>query len=109
HLHSDTPAFGSVLRLQFRGVCGGSETLPSFPCVGGSPLRPTTRPGMPEAERREVDAMLRGLGPKYQRQLSVSTSNALESFAILEAVVQYRKLVLLLDYDGTLTPIVKDP
>lgn len=28
--------------------------------------------------------MLRGLGPKYQRQLSVSTSNALESFAILE-------------------------
>ncbi|CAM9606381.1 unnamed protein product, partial [Ectocarpus sp. 12 AP-2014] len=67
-----------------RGVCGGSETLPSFPCVGSSPLRPTPRPGMPEAERREVDAMLRGLGPKYQRQLSVSTSNALESFAILE-------------------------
>ncbi|CAM9128695.1 unnamed protein product, partial [Ectocarpus sp. 6 AP-2014] len=67
-----------------RGVCGGFETLPSFPCVGGSPLRPTARPRMPEAERREVDSMLRGLGPKYQRQLSVSTSNALESFAILE-------------------------
>lgn len=26
-----------------------------------------------------------------------------------QAVLQHRKLVLLLDYDGTLTPIVNDP
>ncbi|CAM9878723.1 unnamed protein product [Scytosiphon promiscuus] len=64
---------------------------------------------MPEAERREVDKMLRGLAPKHQRQLSVSSSNALERFAVIEAVLCHRKLVLLLDYDGTLTPIVKDP
>eukprot|EP00752_Nemacystus_decipiens_P005687 g5147.t1 len=64
---------------------------------------------MPEKERREVDKMLRGLAPLHQRQLSVSSSNALEMFAVMEAVLQHRKLVLLLDYDGTLTPIVKDP
>lgn len=39
---------------------------------------------MPEARRREVDVLLRGLAPKHQRQLSVSTSNALERFAVLE-------------------------
>lgn len=39
---------------------------------------------MPEAERREVDKMLRGLAPKHQRQLSVSSSNALERFAVME-------------------------
>lgn len=27
----------------------------------------------------------------------------------LKAVLEHRKLVLLLDYDGTLTPIVNDP
>lgn len=39
---------------------------------------------MPEAVRREVDKMLRGLAPKHQRQLSVSSSNALERFAVIE-------------------------
>lgn len=46
---------------------------------------------MPEARRREVDVLLRGLAPKHQRQLSVSTSNALERFAVLE-VRKNRKL-----------------
>lgn len=35
-------------------------------------------------ERREIDKMLRGLTPKHQRQLSVSSSNALERFAVME-------------------------
>lgn len=39
---------------------------------------------MPEKERREVDKMLRGLAPLHQRQLSVSSSNALERFAVME-------------------------
>lgn len=39
---------------------------------------------MPEKERREVDKMLRGLAPLHQRQLSVSSSNALEMFAVME-------------------------
>lgn len=39
---------------------------------------------MPEAERREVDKMLRGLAPRHQRQLSVSSSNALERFTVME-------------------------
>eukprot|EP00903_Cladosiphon_okamuranus_P009996 g9481.t2 len=64
---------------------------------------------MPEKERREVDKMVRGLAPLHQRQLSVSSSNALEMFAVMEEVLKHRKLVLLLDYDGTLTPIVEDP
>lgn len=29
--------------------------------------------------------------------------------SLVQAVLQHRKLVLLLDYDGTLTPIVDDP
>lgn len=39
---------------------------------------------MPEARRREVDALLKGLTPKHERQLSVSTSNALERFSVIE-------------------------
>ena len=35
-------------------------------------------------ERKEIDKMLRGLTPKHQRQLSVSSSNALERFAVME-------------------------
>lgn len=39
---------------------------------------------MPEAIRKKVDKMLRGLTPKHQRQLSVSTSNALDRFPVVE-------------------------
>ncbi|CAM9094298.1 unnamed protein product [Ascophyllum nodosum] len=64
---------------------------------------------MQNSRRTELDVILKGLTPKHQRQLSVSTSNALEMFPVLESFIKQRKLVLLLDYDGTLTPIVKDP
>lgn len=51
---------------------------------------------MPEARRREVDVLLRGLAPKHQRQLSVSTSNALERFAVLEVCLRLNKNTFLL-------------
>ncbi len=43
-------------------------------------------------ERREIDKMLRGLTPKHQRQLSVSSSNALERFAVVEVRERGEKL-----------------
>lgn len=45
----------------------------------------------------------------HMRQLVVSSSNALEHFGHFEEVVRKKHLVVLLDYDGTLTPIVSDP
>lgn len=43
------------------------------------------------------------------RHLSVSSSNALENFGTFEDVLRTKRVVVLLDYDGTLTPIVNDP
>ncbi len=44
------------------------------------------------------------------RKISVASSNALEHFGALEAaVLRAKRVVVLLDYDGTLTPIVNDP
>ena len=39
---------------------------------------------MQNSRRTELDVILKGLTPKHQRQLSVSTSNALEMFPVLE-------------------------
>ncbi|CAM9920884.1 unnamed protein product, partial [Phaeothamnion confervicola] len=48
--------------------------------------------------------------PFRQRPLTVgNSSNALVNFSIIERLLEERQLVLLLDYDGTLTPIVRDP
>lgn len=55
---------------------------------------------MPEARRREVDVLLRGLAPKHQRQLSVSTSNALERFAVLEVSKNHSKLLFVLFFSS---------
>lgn len=43
------------------------------------------------------------------RNLSVSSSNALDNFGSFEDVIKSKRVVVLLDYDGTLTPIVNDP
>lgn len=45
------------------------------------------------------------------RKISVDSSNALEHFPALESGVlgKAKRVVVLLDYDGTLTPIVNDP
>jgi trehalose-phosphatase len=44
-----------------------------------------------------------------KERLSVSTANALENFGILEEEFRKHQVVVFLDYDGTLTPIVNDP
>eukprot|EP00611_Tribonema_gayanum_P010071 TRINITY_DN1999_c0_g1_i1.p1 TRINITY_DN1999_c0_g1~~TRINITY_DN1999_c0_g1_i1.p1 ORF type:complete len:497 (+),score=121.49 TRINITY_DN1999_c0_g1_i1:97-1587(+) len=46
---------------------------------------------------------------KLTRCLSIGSTNALDHFGVLEELLATRRLVLLLDYDGTLTPIVNDP
>ena len=61
------------------------------------------------AMRRASLINLEGISPPRERCLSVSGSNALENFSVLEDLLKSRRLVLLLDYDGTLTPIVNDP
>ncbi|KAF1334355.1 Trehalose-phosphatase, partial [Globisporangium splendens] len=49
------------------------------------------------------------LGERRQR-LSVSHANALENFSFLQqAHFKNHRIVVFLDYDGTLTPIVSDP
>jgi len=45
----------------------------------------------------------------HMKQLSISTSNALEQFSYFKERLRNKKVVVLLDYDGTLTPIVNDP
>ncbi|GAB5036137.1 trehalose-6-phosphate phosphatase [Nannochloropsis oceanica] len=47
--------------------------------------------------------------PNHKRRLSISSSNALENFECFQDVVKSKRVVVLLDYDGTLTPIVNDP
>lgn len=69
------------------------------------PLRGDQKAAMRRASKIGLD----GLSANRERCLSVSTSNALENFGKLEDLLQTRRLVLLLDYDGTLTPIVNDP
>ena len=43
------------------------------------------------------------------RRLSVTTANALTNFSALQAQFRAHRLVVFLDYDGTLTPIVRRP
>ncbi|KAG6594167.1 Trehalose-phosphatase [Phytophthora cinnamomi] len=43
------------------------------------------------------------------RRLSVTNANALANFGELQAHFRDHRLVVFLDYDGTLTPIVNDP
>ncbi|CAH0520891.1 unnamed protein product [Peronospora belbahrii] len=43
------------------------------------------------------------------RRLSVTNANALANFSELESHFRNHRLVVFLDYDGTLTPIVNDP
>mmetsp|Transcript_19399 Transcript_19399/g.28725 ORF Transcript_19399/g.28725 Transcript_19399/m.28725 type:complete len:414 (+) Transcript_19399:184-1425(+) len=43
------------------------------------------------------------------RDLSLSDNNALGNFQFFEDLLHSKQLVILLDYDGTLTPIVNDP
>jgi trehalose 6-phosphate phosphatase len=43
------------------------------------------------------------------RSLSLTSTNALEHFDSIEQQMRGRSLLLLLDYDGTLSPIVSDP
>lgn len=42
-------------------------------------------------------------------RLSISETNALDRFPELRTAFQHKQLILFLDYDGTLTPIVADP
>lgn len=47
--------------------------------------------------------------PSRRSRLSVSHANALTNFSALQTHFNGRRLVVFLDYDGTLTPIVNDP
>ncbi|KAI9987735.1 hypothetical protein PInf_023779 [Phytophthora infestans] len=47
--------------------------------------------------------------PRPPRRLSVTNANALANFSQLQAHFHDHRLVIFLDYDGTLTPIVNDP
>lgn len=47
--------------------------------------------------------------PSRRSRLSVSHANALTNFSALQAHFKGHRLVVFLDYDGTLTPIVNDP
>jgi hypothetical protein len=47
--------------------------------------------------------------PSRRSRLSVSHANALANFDALQAHFSDRQVVVFLDYDGTLTPIVNDP
>lgn len=64
----------------YKGVIVSTQRAERNPCgvffQGGSEMR--------EARRRELDEMLRGLAPRHQRQLSISTSNALDMFSVIE-------------------------
>ncbi|CAI5744202.1 unnamed protein product [Peronospora destructor] len=48
-------------------------------------------------------------GLKRPRRLSVTNANALANFSELQSRFSDHRLVVFLDYDGTLTPIVNDP
>ncbi|KAE9029806.1 hypothetical protein PF005_g1463 [Phytophthora fragariae] len=47
--------------------------------------------------------------PHLPRRLSVTNANALANFGELQTHFRDHRLVVFLDYDGTLTPIVNDP
>ena len=61
------------------------------------------------AQQHWEDDELSRSAHRHKRALSVSSSNALENFGCFEEVVKSKRVVVLLDYDGTLTPIVNDP
>ncbi|KAL0589459.1 hypothetical protein ABG067_002363 [Albugo candida] len=44
-----------------------------------------------------------------QRRLSISNANALKHFNTLRSKLENKQVVIFLDYDGTLSPIVNDP
>ncbi|RLN50119.1 hypothetical protein BBJ28_00003909 [Nothophytophthora sp. Chile5] len=46
---------------------------------------------------------------RASRRLSVTNANALANFSVLQSHFRNHRLVVFLDYDGTLTPIVNDP
>ncbi|KAI9913486.1 hypothetical protein PsorP6_005387 [Peronosclerospora sorghi] len=50
-----------------------------------------------------------GSSDKRPRRLSVTNANALANFNELQSHFRNHRLVVFLDYDGTLTPIVNDP
>lgn len=47
--------------------------------------------------------------PLVRSRLSISHANALANFDVLKEHFKDHRLVVFLDYDGTLTPIVNDP
>jgi hypothetical protein len=75
------------------------------------PLHPTTplQKNYGNSHTRGGRPNLRDISPFRERCLSVSNSNALDNISVVEDLLMERPLILLLDYDGTLTPIVNDP
>lgn len=82
--------------------CAGWGDLPTLLYTVPSPM--TCLASAPWDMEREL-AMQR----QHMRQLSISCSNALDNFSYFKTMAKSKKLVVLLDYDGTLTPIVNDP
>ncbi|KAF1773817.1 HAD-like domain [Phytophthora cactorum] len=64
----------------------------------------TASAGMSEAQSLSANEQQRP-----PRRLSVTDANALANFSQLQAHFRDHRLVIFLDYDGTLTPIVNDP
>jgi len=81
--------------------------------TGGAHQSLSREDGAPHKTKHcwEVEEEEKGEGrkPSHKRQLSVSSSNVLDNMGCLEDVVRSKRVVVLLDYDGTLTPIVSDP
>lgn len=59
--------------------------------------------------RHTSEKNLSFLSFEMRHHLSVSTSNVLSQFEEFKSEVKGKRLVVFLDYDGTLTPIVNDP
>lgn len=58
--------------------------------------------------RAEPSLEMSEAGPRRSR-LSVTHANALDNFSLLRDRFANHRIVVFLDYDGTLTPIVNDP
>ncbi|KAG5189920.1 trehalose-phosphatase-domain-containing protein [Tribonema minus] len=87
-----------------------SATPPANPVASMAPLQQHQRFHHQEQDlgiKIEVPQARQGR-PKRERCLSVGSTNLLDNFHVLESLLKSRRLVLLLDYDGTLTPIVRD-
>jgi hypothetical protein len=87
---------GDTAGPRLAGVAGASR-----PSVGKPPPHPEHC--APLSDRAGAALTSR------ERCLSISSSSALLNFDVLEELLARRRLVLLLDYDGTLTPIVSNP